>query len=65
VPALLAVIIGGEGTLWGPCLGAAIVVAVRDYLGPSLAGHGSLVLGAIFVAVVFLVPGGLARVRQT
>jgi branched-chain amino acid transport system permease protein len=63
VPALLAVIIGGEGTLWGPAIGAAIVVGLRDYLGPSLGGHGGLVLGLVFVVVVFLVPGGLARVR--
>ena len=61
-PVLLAVIIGGEATAWGPCLGAAIVVALRDVLGPSLGGHGALVLGAVFVAVVFAVPGGLARI---
>jgi branched-chain amino acid transport system permease protein len=60
IVALLAVIIGGAGTLWGPCLGAAVVVLVRDWLGPSLGGHGSLVLGAVFVAVVFLLPGGVA-----
>jgi len=63
VAALLAVIIGGEGTLWGPCLGAAIVVELRDVLSSSLGGHGSLVLGVVFVAVVFLLPGGLARLR--
>jgi branched-chain amino acid transport system permease protein len=61
VAALLAVIIGGEATLWGPCLGAAVVVLLRDVLGPSLGGHGRLVLGIVFVAVVFLLPGGLAR----
>ena len=44
--ALLAVIIGGAGSLWGPCLGAALVVLVRDAVGPSLDGHGTLVLGA-------------------
>ena len=61
---LLAVIIGGEGTLWGPCLGAAIVVVIRDVLGPGLGGHGSLVLGVVFVAVVFALPGGMARIRD-
>ncbi len=61
IPALLAVTIGGEGSLWGACLGAAVVVLIRDYLGPSLGGHGSLVLGAVFVAVVFALPGGVAR----
>lgn len=64
VPVLLAVIIGGEATAWGPCLGAAIVILLRDVLGPGLGGHGSLVLGLVFVAVVFLLPGGLARMRS-
>jgi len=63
VPVLVAVIVGGEATSWGPCVGAAIVVVVRDVLGPSLGGHSSLVLGSVFVAVVFLLPGGLARRR--
>lgn len=64
VPVLLAVIIGGEATAWGPCLGAAIVIALRDVAGPGLGGHGSLVLGGVFVAVVFALPGGLARMRS-
>jgi branched-chain amino acid transport system permease protein len=63
VTVLLAVIIGGEATAWGPCLGAAVVVILRDVLGPSLGGHGSLVLGAAFVVTVFAWPGGLARLR--
>ena len=61
IPALLAVTIGGEGSLWGACLGAAVVVLIRDYLGSSLGGHGSLVLGLVFVVVVFALPGGVAR----
>lgn len=61
IPVLIAVIIGGEGSLWGPCLGAAVVIFIRDHLGPGLGGHGSLVLGLVFVAVVFLLPGGVAR----
>ena len=61
IPALLAVTIGGAGTLWGACVGAAVVVLVRDHLGASLGGHGSLLLGAVFVAVVYLLPGGAAR----
>jgi branched-chain amino acid transport system permease protein len=64
VPVLVAVIIGGAATSWGPCIGAAIVVAIRDVLGPSLGGHGALVLGLVFVAVVFLLPGGIAGLRS-
>jgi branched-chain amino acid transport system permease protein len=40
------------------------VVTLRDVLGPRLGGHGSLVLGLVFVAVVFALPGGLARLRH-
>jgi branched-chain amino acid transport system permease protein len=58
--ALLAVVIGGTGTIWGPCLGAALVILVRDSLGPSLDGHGPLVLGLVFIAVVFAMPRGVA-----
>jgi branched-chain amino acid transport system permease protein len=61
--ALLAVIIGGSGSLWGACLGAALVIVVRDALGPSLGGHGTLVLGIVFVLVVYLLPRGAAGVR--
>ncbi len=61
--ALLAVVIGGTGSIWGPCLGAALVVLVRDSLGPSLGGHGPLVLGLVFIAVVFALPHGVAGLR--
>lgn len=61
--ALLAVIIGGAGSLWGACLGAALVIAVRDSLGPTLDGHGPLVLGLLFILVVYLMPRGIAGIR--
>jgi branched-chain amino acid transport system permease protein len=57
---LLAVVLGGAGTLWGPVLGAAVVVLVRDALGPSLDGHGPLVLGLVFVVAVYVLPRGFA-----
>ncbi|MGP4026012.1 branched-chain amino acid ABC transporter permease [Actinomadura sp. 3N407] len=58
--ALLSVVIGGAGSLWGPCLGAALVLLVRDNLSSYIGGHGPLVLGLLFIAVVFVVPRGLA-----
>jgi branched-chain amino acid transport system permease protein len=58
--ALLAVVLGGAGSLWGPVLGAAVVVLVRDALGPTLEGHGPLVLGIVFVLAVYLLPRGFA-----
>jgi branched-chain amino acid transport system permease protein len=62
--ALLAVVIGGAGSLWGACLGAALVILVRDALGPSLGGHGTLLLGVVFVLVVYVLPRGAAGIRM-
>ena len=60
VLAIVAAIIGGTGSLWGPVLGAAVVVYVRDEIGVSLGGHGPLVLGLVFMLSVYLLPGGFA-----
>ncbi|SHN38204.1 branched-chain amino acid ABC transporter permease [Cryptosporangium aurantiacum] len=63
---LLAVVIGGAGSLWGAAVGAALVILVRDALGPALDGHGELLLGVVFIVVVYLLPrgaAGLATVR--
>ncbi|CCG03439.1 branched-chain amino acid ABC transporter permease [Blastococcus saxobsidens] len=59
---LLAVILGGAGTLWGPVLGAAVVVLVRDTFGPQLDGHGPLLLGVVFVVAVYVLPRGFAGI---
>lgn len=61
--ALLAVVIGGRGSLWGAVLGAALVSLVRDELGPQLGGRGPLLLGLVFLAVVYLLPRGFAGLR--
>jgi DHA2 family multidrug resistance protein-like MFS transporter len=56
----LAAIIGGIGSLPGAMAGAALVVLVRDYLGTDLGGRGPLLVGVMFVAVVYLMPRGIA-----
>ena len=61
--ALLAVVIGGRGSLWGPFVAAAVVVLVRDELGPCSAG-GAAVLGLTFIAAVYLLPRGFAGLRR-
>lgn len=60
--ALLAVVIGGVGSMWGTVVGAALVVLVQDYIGGFLAGHGTLLLGVLFVLAVYLIPRGIAGV---
>ncbi|MDG4795507.1 branched-chain amino acid ABC transporter permease [Micromonospora sp. WMMD1082] len=57
---LLAVVIGGARSLPGAALGVVIVLAVRDVVAADFPGHAPLLLGGLFVAAVYVLPGGLA-----
>lgn len=61
---LLGVVIGGTASIGGALVGAALVIAVRDWLFGVLPGHAPLVLGALFVATVYLLPTGAHRARR-
>ena len=61
--ALLSVVLGGAGTLWGPAIGAAVVVLVRDWLSTYVDGKGALMLGILFVVAVYTLPRGIAGAR--
>jgi branched-chain amino acid transport system permease protein len=63
VEALVAAIVGGMGTLWGPVLGAlalhALADATRNLFG-ELPGLNMVIYGAVLVAIVMFLPRGLA-----
>ncbi|WLQ40049.1 ABC transporter permease [Streptomyces laculatispora] len=61
--ALLAVVIGGATSVIGALLGAGLIVFTRDWVAGSWPGHGPLLLGALFIAAVYLLPRGLAGLR--
>lgn len=56
---VLMVLLGGIGTLFGPCLGAFVVIAMQQYLAP-LGGWVTVIQGGIFVACVLVFRRGLA-----
>lgn len=57
---LIAVLLGGAGTLWGPLWGTAILLALRE-LFILLWPHGyALAMGAIILAIVRYRPEGLS-----
>jgi branched-chain amino acid transport system permease protein len=64
---LVMVLIGGVGTIWGPIVGAVFVIIVRDELSTNFQQWEALI-GAIFIAFVYLAPAGVAgfwqRIRQ-
>lgn len=55
---MIAVVIGGIGTLVGGMLGATLLVILKDVLSSAF-GHWYLFLGAIFIGVSLLMPQGI------
>ncbi|WP_426392712.1 branched-chain amino acid ABC transporter permease [Variovorax sp. R-27] len=62
---VLPVVLGGIGTLWGPILGAAILVPLseftRSYVGGSGGGLDLMLYGGLVMAVALLKPEGLIK----
>jgi ABC-type branched-subunit amino acid transport system ATPase component/ABC-type branched-subunit amino acid transport system permease subunit len=58
--AILMVILGGTGTLFGSIIGAAVIVVLRNFLSIFM-NHWLIVLGFIFVLTVFVAPQGVIR----
>ena len=59
----LPAVLGGVGTLWGPLLGAAVLIPVselsRSYLGGSGQGVDLMIYGGLIVLVALARPAGL------
>jgi branched-chain amino acid transport system permease protein len=62
--ALVMLIIGGSGTIYGAVIGAFIYVFASNYLTSSFASTWQVYFGALFVALVLLMPGGVAGVLR-
>ncbi len=61
---MLMVIIGGGTTLWGPMIGAAIIVLVQNYAGILFPDRWQLLLGLIYVICVMFLRNGFAPSLQ-
>ena len=59
----LPAVLGGIGTLWGPVLGAAVLIPVteltRSFIGGSGRGVDLIVYGSLIVLVSLTRPDGL------
>ncbi|EON13390.1 branched-chain amino acid ABC transporter permease [Pandoraea sp. SD6-2] len=62
VEALVGVIVGGLGTLWGPVLGAAVLYALGEFtrnLFGELPGLSMVIYGVVLIAIVMFLPRGI------
>jgi len=63
VEALVAAIVGGMGTLWGPVLGAVVLHVLADLtrnLFGELPGINMVIYGVVLVLIVIFLPRGIA-----
>ena len=57
--ALMMVVVGGTGVLWGPALGAAVYFLAKDALGDH-AQHWMAIFGTALIVVIVYAPEGLS-----
>jgi branched-chain amino acid transport system permease protein len=67
VEAALMAIVGGTGTIFGPFLGAGIVLALRNWVSSFVALHHAI-MGIVFIVTILWAPNGImglaARLRR-
>ena len=57
---VIMALLGGLQRLWGPLLGVIPLSLLFEYLNAYFPNHFSLMLGLVFLAIVYLLPKGVA-----
>lgn len=62
---LIMALLGGATRLYGPMLGAVPLVLLFEYLSANFPNYFSVLLGITFMAIVYLVPNGVAGLIES
>ena len=68
VEALVAAIVGGLGTLWGPVIGAVVLHLLADFtrsLFGGLPGINMIIYGGVLIVIVMFAPRGVLGLGQS
>lgn len=57
---VIMALLGGVQRLWGPLLGVIPLTLLFEYLNAYFPNHFSLILGLVFLIIVYLLPRGVA-----
>jgi branched-chain amino acid transport system permease protein len=57
---VIMALLGGVHRLWGPLLGVIPLTLLFEYLNAYFPNHFSLILGLVFLGIVYLLPNGVA-----
>jgi branched-chain amino acid transport system permease protein len=61
---LIMALLGGAARLWGPALGAIPLFILFEWLSANFPNHYSILLGLLFIVIVFLLPRGVMGLLQ-
>ena len=62
---VIMALLGGAGTLFGPLLGAVPLVLLFEMLIATFPNYFSVVLGAVFIVIIYALPNGVIGLLQT
>ena len=61
---VIAALLGGATSVWGPMLGVVPLLLMKDYLSIVHSSYFSVLLGLILLGVVFFIPNGILGLVQ-
>jgi branched-chain amino acid transport system permease protein len=56
---VIMALLGGAGRLYGPVVGVVPLVIIIEIISANFSNHLALVLGIVFIVVVYFLPGGV------
>ncbi|MXN44889.1 branched-chain amino acid ABC transporter permease [Shinella kummerowiae] len=62
---LIMALLGGADRLWGPLLGAIPLFLLFEWLSANFPNHYPIILGLVFIAIVFLLPKGVLAALES
>ena len=62
---LIMALLGGASRLWGPALGAIPLFLLFEWLSANFPNHYSILLGLLFIVIVFLLPRGVMGLAES
>ena len=60
---LVMVLVGGAGTIIGPVIGATVILLLQNW-SSSYTDHWNMVLGLLFIVVIWISPDGIVGVGR-
>ncbi|ADO43036.1 branched-chain amino acid ABC transporter permease [Ketogulonicigenium vulgare] len=62
---VIMALLGGAHRLWGPILGAIPLFLLFEWLSANFPNHYAIILGLLFITIVFLVPKGVLALVES